>query len=163
MRTTVVIPCHNEAERLDPANVEQLCLGDQQVLLVDDGSTDATWRLIESPSEHSAVSTLQLPTNLGKGEAVRWGMSHAIVGGAELVAYLNADFATPAAEMQRLIDALRDAPELIVLLGSRWLHLGAEITRTPVRHYVGRVFATIFSLSLKMPVYDTSVVPKYSE
>ena len=107
MRTTVVIPCHNEAERLDTASVEQLCIGDQQVLLVDDGSTDATWHIIESLSEHPAVSTLQLPANLGKGEAVRRGMSHAIVGGAELVAYLDADFATPASEMQRLIDAIR--------------------------------------------------------
>lgn len=155
MQTTIVIPCHNEAERLDVASVRQLLSYDQRVLLVDDGSTDGTWPVIEGLLEDDRISALRLPENVGKGEAIRRGMSHAIVDGAELVGYLDADFATPASEMLRLVSALREDAECTVLLGSRWLHLGARISRTPLRHYVGRVFATVASLALKMPVYDT--------
>ena len=46
-------------------------------------------------------------------------------------------------------------PELDFVTGCRLRRLGADIRRSPLRHLVGRVFATAASLHLKLPVYDT--------
>src|SRR5690606_651434 len=70
-RSVVVIPCFDEAERLDPDRV--LALTDQlDVLLVDDGSRDATLALMRSIAERSSrVNVLALGVHAGKAEAVR--------------------------------------------------------------------------------------------
>ena len=100
------------------------------------------------------VETLRMDRNVGKAEAVRQGMLRAIELGAEVTGYLDADFATPASEMLRLLKRL-EASGVQVLFGSRWMHMGARIERSAFRHYAGRVFATIASNILDMPVYDT--------
>lgn len=154
----IVVPCFNEAARLDgPALVELAELADARLVLVDDGSTDATpailAKLVAEWPERFEV--LELATNVGKGEAVRRGMQAALGCGAELVGYFDADMATPAAEMARLVTTLRERPDLAVVLGARVALLGHRVRRSPVRHYVGRLFATASSLVLHLDVYDT--------
>ena len=104
--------------------------------------------------EGPGVTIIRLADNVGKGEAVRLGMQRAISDGAQVVGYLDADFATSASEMLCLVERFKQAG-VWVLLGSRWLHLGAHIERFALRHYVGRIFSTFASIILKMPVYDT--------
>jgi len=158
MSITIVIPCFNEADRLSLSGIKTLCLAHEvDLLLVNDGSTDATWqKLLHLQEIHGdSLKLLDMPSNAGKGEAVRLGMMMAIEQGATEVGYLDADFATSAVEMLRLNDVLQSSPGCQVLIAARWLHLGANIKRSWPRHYTGRIFATIASLMLRMPVYDT--------
>ncbi len=155
---TVVVPCFNEAQRLDLTQLDLLAdASGGRVLAVDDGSTDATNELLAKlvDADRDRYQVLSLPGNRGKGEAVRLGLLEAIATEATLVAYCDADFATPPAEVARLIGAVRDDDGLDVAIGSRVALLGADIRRSPVRHYAGRIFATVGSVVLGVPVYDT--------
>ncbi len=156
-RVTWVIPCYNEAERLDTAQIETLL--DEpgtHALFVDDGSTDTTRAVLDGVvlrfvGRASATSLLE---NKGKAEAVRHGLIAALAGGAPAVGYLDADFATPPEEASRILEVF-EASSATVAMGARVRRLGAEIDRKRMRHYLGRVFATAASLLLRLPVYDT--------
>lgn len=154
----VVIPCFNEAARLEgDALLSLLAAPGVELLLVDDGSTDDTRARLQALAARipERVSVLALEGNRGKAEAVRRGMEQALLEGALRVAYLDADLSTPPAELLRLLQALEERPELDVVLGSRVRLLGRHIERRPLRHYLGRGFATAASLTLGLAVYDT--------
>ena len=157
MTVCVVVPCFDEAERLDGDAFAELATRVDRLLFVDDGSTDRTanviGRLVDSYPER--VELVSLPRNVGKAEAVRVGLLAAIERGSTIVGYLDADLATPPGEMLRLIDVARSQPHRTAVLGSRVALLGHTVRRRPVRHYLGRLYATAASLALGVPVYDT--------
>lgn len=156
MYTTLIIPCFNEADRLPMDSVRELLAGsDLDLILVDDGSSDGTGALLDHLAAGSAdrVRALRLDRNRGKAEAVRHGLLAAL-DRSDAVGYADADFATPAEELVRLASLLADS-DTDAVIGSRVAMLGATIERSPMRHYLGRVFATGASLSLGRPVYDT--------
>lgn len=152
----VVVPCFNEAHRFLPEHVASLLDERTALLLVDDGSTDDTLARLRAFADTDArVRVLALGRNVGKGEAVRAGLNEAIATGASVVGYLDADGATPAGEMRRLLAAIDEDTGCRVALGSRVALLGRHIERRAARHYLGRVFATAASVVLDAPVYDT--------
>jgi len=157
-RLTVVVPCYNEAERLARGPLLAFIDShpDASLLLVDDGSTDATGAVLESVAAErpGRIRTLPLTPNRGKAEAVRHGMGDALAAGAEIVGYLDADLSTPPAQIDDLLAGLA-RPGVQVELGSRIGMLGYDIERSAVRHYLGRVFATAASVILRARVYDT--------
>ena len=153
----VTIPCYNEAARLDLAQVDTLLADPRFTLLfVDDGSRDATRDVLAAICERhqGRASYLVLPDNRGKAEAVRVGLRTSLERGAAVVGYYDADFATPPKELSRLADEL-EAAQADVAMGSRVARLGADVDRHPLRHYMGRMFATTASLVLSMGIYDT--------
>ena len=155
---TVVVPCFNEAERLDQAPLLAFldaCAG-ASLLFVDDGSTDATADRLQAiaAARPGRIEVLSLRPNGGKAEAVRRGMQTALGRGAAQVGYLDADLSTPPAEIFRLRAAF-ERPGVEAVLGSRVALLGADIERSAVRHYLGRVFASVAAAVLQARVYDT--------
>ena len=155
---TVVVPCYNEADRLDAAPLFAFLDGhpDASFLLVNDGSTDATAALLDrlAAARPGRMRALQLAPNRGKAEAVREGLRDALAAGADIVGFLDADLSTPPAQIDDLRAALA-RPGVQVAIGARVGLLGYDIDRSAVRHYLGRVFATAASLILRIRVYDT--------
>lgn len=157
---TVVVPCFNEAERLDETPLLTFLdrCTEASLLFVDDGSTDATaGRLAAVAARRPArIEVLSLSPNGGKAEAVRQGMLRALDRGAGMVGYLDADLSTPPDELLRLRAAFaRPDAQVEVVLGARVALLGTDIERSAVRHYLGRIFASAASLILQARVYDT--------
>ena len=126
------------------------------LVLVDDGSTDRTLDLLRSiERDTSRVTVIALPRNRGKGEAVRAGLVSALAADPSWLGYVDADMATPASEILRLLDVAAGTPGVDVVLGSRVALLGRDVQRSAFRHYTGRVYATLASLVLAKAVYDT--------
>jgi dolichyl-phosphate beta-glucosyltransferase len=155
---TLVIPCYNEADRLDAEAFLSLVRGPDELrlLFVNDGSKDDTLsRLTALAAQHpERIAVLDLERNAGKAEAVRAGLRRALHDGAPLVGYFDADLATPASEVRRLVAVLR-ASGAQVVLASRVSLLGRDIQRKAARHYLGRIFASVASTVLGLSVYDT--------
>ena len=155
----LVVPCYNEAARLDPAAFLHLLATHPGVRLVmiDDGSVDGTWELLERirAAAPAAVAAIRLLPNRGKGEAVRAGIIAAIAESPAVVGFFDADLSTPLRAVDDFLAVLRTRPDIEFVLGSRVLLMGRDVKRKAARHYLGRVFATAVSLALDLPVYDT--------
>lgn len=157
--TTIVVPVYNEARRLKPdaflAALDQM--QDLSFCFVDDGSRDETPERLAllATTGGGRIRVHRLPSNVGKGEAVRRGLLAALEVPGRFVGYWDADLATPLSELPTFMEALVKNPEIHVVLGSRVRLLGRHIERRSTRHYLGRIFATAASTVLRMPVYDT--------
>ena len=159
---TLVVPCYNEASRLDEEAFVALAgaRAGLRLLFVNDGSTDETEQRLRAVAARrpDRIGVLSLPKNAGKAEAVRQVLRAALAesgnGADHVVGYIDADLATPPAEILRLLQII-DERGAAVAMGSRVALLGSDIQRTAARHYTGRVFASIASLILNLRVYDT--------
>ena len=159
---TLVLPAYNEEERLGSALDElfEYLRGPAaaalpaavHVLVVDDGSTDGTVELVCGRPEHTTgdIRLLAVPHG-GKGSAVRAGMLHAT---SDLVIFMDADMATPPAELLPSIAALGDVD---VAYGSRIQSDGADMrTSQPAwRRALGKTFHLLASIWVVGPVEDT--------
>jgi len=155
----VTVPCYNEADRLKcDAFINFVCEHrDVMFIFVNDGSTDNTAQLLKSmaQSEPNNIRFITLENNGGKAEAVRQGTLSAIAAGAKYVGYWDADLATPLNPILEFVGELKRKSDLLLVMGARVQLLGRTILRKRYRHYLGRVFATVASAVLRMPVYDT--------
>lgn len=156
----IVVPCYNEAARLDlQAFRAFLASGSKtRLLFVDDGSRDDTLSLLRQLCQDSGgrADVLHRERNRGKAEAVRAGVLHALnTNETALVGYWDADLATPLDAIGRFEAILIEQPGIQMVFGSRVKLLGRHVERRAVRHYLGRVFATVVSIMLRLPIYDT--------
>ncbi|MFN7728746.1 MAG: glycosyltransferase [Bdellovibrio sp.] len=159
MNSCLVIPCYNEENRLksDALLAFLAHAPDFELLLVDDGSQDGTWDLIQKLTlQNPRAKGLRLEKNQGKAEAVRRGVNQALQNpDLQFVGYFDADLATPLEESHRMTKYLNEQAFYQMILGSRLKKLGNQIDRKWSRHLLGRLFATAVAQILKLPVYDT--------
>ena len=155
----VVIPCYNEEKRLNVPAVSAFLSEQPKLMLVfvDDGSRDGIGVMLEELVKRFPwqIRVVTLERNGGKAEAVRAGMAAAVESEAPLVGYWDADFSTPLRLIPVMAELFEGKPRLEIVCGCRLQRLGADIRRSVFRHLVGRCFATLASLFLRLPVYDT--------
>ncbi|MHB8970111.1 MAG: glycosyltransferase [Pirellulaceae bacterium] len=159
MATSIVIPCYNEAQRLDreaflrfAGSVEQV-----RMVMVDDGSSDGTAEVLAALQAclPERIDVVVLDKNCGKAEAVRRGILHALVAQPQFVGYWDADLATPLEVIPDFRNVLLRRDDIQLVIGARIPLLGHHIQRQPVRCVLGRIFARVASRVLRLPVYDT--------
>ena len=156
--TCIIIPCYNEADRLDADTIEAFCIDNPNidVLFINDGSTDQTLELLQNLNQAAQNASFKnIQENSGKAEAVRTGFLDAIPLKYKYIGYFDADLSTPLDEVVRLKEIISSNSDIDIAIGSRVKMLGYNIDRSVVRHLVGRVFATLASITLNLPVYDT--------
>ncbi len=157
---SLIVPCYNEAKRLDVASFRAYLAGPSavRILFVDDGSKDGTVGLLEQlidGFEHRA-GILRCARNGGKGEAVRLGILSALLNlQPRIVGFWDADLSTPLDAVERLLNVLDQQPHIEMVFGARVKLLGRHVHRRAVRHYLGRVFATVVSNMMGLSIYDS--------
>jgi glycosyltransferase involved in cell wall biosynthesis len=157
--TILVVPCFNEAARLDTRKFKEFTAQHQNVffLFVNDGSTDKTGEVLQKLHEQDAnrYRLVELKRNCGKAEAVRRGMLEAIEAQADYVGFWDADLSTPLDMLPCFCDLLGARGDIEMVFGSRVQLLGRNINRKHIRHYLGRIFATLVSSVLNIGMYDS--------
>lgn len=155
----IVIPCYNEAKRLKVNKFKEYSDADRSHLFVfvNDGSNDATLKVIQDLHRDNPdhCSYIDLPRNFGKAEAVRRGLLSAFDTNPDFAGYWDADMATPLEAIPSFCKLLESRSEIAMVFGARVRLLGRAIDRSPLRHYLGRMFATAASLTIGLPIYDT--------
>lgn len=75
---SVLIPAYNEERTLEHVIDTVLKVDeDLEVVLIDDGSQDDTWNVMQSRADGDRVRTVRHDVNQGKGAAIRTGLTHA--------------------------------------------------------------------------------------
>jgi glycosyltransferase involved in cell wall biosynthesis len=157
---TIVVPCYNEASRLQSGRFLEF-LGQSKgirLLFVNDGSRDDTLSVLKAmqSSCDNRIQILELNKNGGKAEAVRAGMLAAVQqGGISYVGFWDADLATPLEAIWEFLARLDGSDRFEMVFGSRVRLLGRRVNRRAARHYLGRIFASVVSIILRLPIYDT--------
>src|SRR4051794_16282819 len=122
----VIIPCYNEAARLDAEAFRSFMAANAnvQLLFVDDGSGDATLRVLEELTrlDPARMSVLPLSRNGGKAEAVRRGLLEACKSKPTYVGFWDADLATPLDDVLVFMRILDERFDIQMVFGSR-VHL----------------------------------------
>jgi glycosyltransferase involved in cell wall biosynthesis len=140
---SIVIPAFNEERRL-PKAIERIGSYlsarplQAEILVVDDGSSDATPKLIESyRGKYPGLRLIANGRNRGKGFSVRHGMLEAR---GEIALFTDADLSTPIEEADKLFAALRENG-FDAAIGSRALDRSLiEVHQSAFREWAGRFF-----------------------
>jgi glycosyltransferase involved in cell wall biosynthesis len=158
-RAVIVVPCYNEARRFDPRIFQAFAREHRRIrfLFVNDGSTDSTLELLAGLQrcDPECFTVCDLAENRGKAEAVRQGLLRAFETEPEYLGYWDADLATPLDAILTFCAILDTRPDIEMVFGARVSLLGRAVERSPLRHYLGRMFATAASLALGIGFYDT--------
>ncbi len=158
-RTGIVVPCYNEAGRLEPDRFVHFCGQHPDVgfFFVNDGSRDETASVLEALRRRrpASIHLRHLAANQGKAEAVRQGMLQVMDHGAEAAGYWDADLSTPLDAIPRFREVLDRHREVTIVLGTRLPLLGRAIERAWLRHKLGRLFAFCASWVVGVPICDT--------
>lgn len=154
---SIVVPAYNEERRLPPTLIDMIDFFDRtalayEIIVVDDGSTDATSDVVQKFERvREQVTLIQLPKNYGKGHAIRLGVLNSR---GSMVLFADADGATPIAEFSRLQAALQAGAD--VAIGSRALaSTDTKVTTSVHRKLLGRIFNRCVNTILVPSIADT--------
>jgi glycosyltransferase involved in cell wall biosynthesis len=156
---SIVIPAYNEEGRL-PKTLETVIAfvagrswTFAEIIVVDDGSRDATASIVERiAASNRSIRLLRNPGNRGKGYSVRHGMTEAR---GDWALFSDADLSAPIEEFDKLMDAVREA-RAEVAIGSRALDRSLISIHQPLfREYSGRFFNLVMRAATGLPFRDT--------
>lgn len=159
MPTAVVIPCFDEAERLDLNELRRFVDDHAMaVVVVDDGSGDTTLELLraaEGPQWHVVEIA-----HGGKAAAVRVGLEvAAALPDVTVVGFCDADLATPVDEVARVAAALDDRPDACAAIAVRTGPVASA--RGPVRRLGNRAYSRLASRAIGQRLSDTQCGAKF--
>lgn len=134
----VICPAFNESTTISRVLSDlRRAQADYNIVVVDDGSNDATRRIAAA----LATTVISHPINLGQGAALRTGIDYALSVGADYLVTFDTDGQHLVSDVPRLLEAL-DREQADFALGSRFLKRGRDI---PLSRRILLLAATLFT------------------
>ena len=161
----LVVPCFNEENRLPISYWRELVRIENEVdwIFVNDGGTDGTSLRLNEIVSGTSARVINCLTNSGKGNAIRAGFLSVLESKPEIeiLGYIDCDGAFSQKDILSIMElatakfvpfagSLFDS-----IVSSRVALAGHQIKRDSLRHYLGRVIATILTSSWEGAPYDT--------
>ncbi len=152
---SIIIPAHNEEERLPPS----LALVDEfvrqqpysiEVIVVENGSHDRTLAVAQAFQAKMPSLSVIHETQKGKGLAVRSGM---LAAQGKYRIFCDADFSMPVNEISKFIP--NDGHAYDIAIASRELPDSKRVNEPEFRHLIGRVFNSLVRVALLPGLQDT--------
>jgi glycosyltransferase involved in cell wall biosynthesis len=136
---SVLIPAYNEGRTLERVIDAVLKVPeDLEIVLIDDGSSDHTWKVMQSRVDGDRVRALRHEANAGKGAAVRTGLEHAR---GHIVLIQDADLEYSPDDYGVLLEPLKNERATVVY-GSRTFSSHASYS---FWYVVGNKLVTLFT------------------
>lgn len=158
-RTTIIIPCYNEVDRLHLEVFLNFARQHPNIsfVFVDDGSKDLTITLLcgAMAALPLQIDVLMMARNAGKAEAVRHGLKFAAKRGDKYIGFLDADLATPLNAINDFISVVDRLDNIDVVFGSRSGGLGRRVYRDFHRKLISLVCATMGRMATGLALKDT--------
>ena len=143
------MPAWNEADVIDSTVTElRTVCPEVDVLVIDDGSTDATADLAAG----AGAKVLRLPYNLGVGGALRAGYKFALREGYDQAIQVDADGQHDPSDVRRVLAGLAEAD---ISIGARFAGKGDYDARGP-RRWAMRLLASALSAAAKVRLTDVT-------
>lgn len=154
---SVVVPAYNEERRV-LSTLDCILAYIQtkewtaEIIVVDDGSTDGTMKVVKSLTEQRPeIRVLTNGYNRGKGFSVRRGI---LESRGRYVLFSDADLSAPIEETDKLLAALERGWDVVI--GSRAVDRGLlEVPQGKLRRLTGVVFRHLVHVLLGVPFLDT--------
>jgi glycosyltransferase involved in cell wall biosynthesis len=150
-RNLAVVPAYNEAATVGRVvqTLNEHAPG-FDVLVIDDGSTDATAEV----AHRLGARVVRHPFNLGIGGAVQSGFLYALENGYDYMVQVDADGQHDPSEIDRLVEAMHSDPSVDMVCGSRFLTKDMRYP-APISRRTGiHIFAFILSRVMGQRVSD---------
>ena len=148
-RISVIIPAYNEEARL-PEVLKEIPDFIDEVVVVDDGSTDRTYEVALAFSERdSRIKALRLEKNCGKGCAMREGIKQS---SGDILVFMDADGQHKPGEIIKLVEPIISG-EADMVIGARKVE---ETGKRPLHRRLSNIITTrLLRLKLRRYIYDT--------
>lgn len=152
---SIIIPVFNEENRVSSSlgTISEFLKNfkeESEIIIVNDGSWDATPKILEDSSQAFGLKVLTHKTNLGKGAAIRTGIKNAL---GDKILFTDIDLSVPIETLESFNEVLKD--EVDIAIGTRE-HPDSqiEVKQFWLRELAGYSFTILTNAILQVGVSD---------
>ncbi len=147
----ILVPTYNEEKYLIDI-IRMLYKSNYSSIIVDDGSTDSTKKILNWLDRSNGVDILSYYHNQGKGFAVKRGAYELIKKGFEWMLVFDSDGQNDINDISQFENALKNHPDAKIIIGNR-LHDPKNMPK--IRYITNKVMSWFVSLLARQKIKDT--------
>lgn len=152
LKTLIVIPAFNEEDSIEAVFSEcsEYLNETVDIIVVNDGSSDSTAEICMKEN----IDVINIPFNMGVGNALKTGFKHAIEKNYHFVITLDADGQHDPNDLPLFFEKIKNS-EADILIGSRFLQKN-EYRGTIFRNFGNKFFSKLISILIKEKLTDVT-------